>query len=99
MLTTPGVCANAGKCGISGSERRVHIEVGADFICPECGRLLCPPQSRGNANTAGLAPLLVMAIVLLGVGGGVGLGVDMLLTHGAAARTSSSATPHPGSGR
>jgi phosphate transport system substrate-binding protein len=69
MAFTRGRCTNFDYCSVAESRRDVEIPVGAAFICPECGRPLKIPDTRGRGSA--LVPAAIGIVLLAAAGGGV----------------------------
>ncbi len=101
MAYTRGRCTNFDYCAIADRRQDVEVALNSDFVCPECGRPLRPPQvgstSGGNATSLVLAGL---GVVLVG-GAILGAGVIAFRSGGgkgamqAAATAPAAPTPQP----
>ena len=94
MTHTPGLCVNNTDCPAGIAGRTLMVELGAEFLCPECGGALRPPRPPAPSTLARFAPALMAgAAVLVLVGGGLGVGYVWVGRQAAAPHQAASASP------
>ncbi len=94
MAFTRGRCTNFDYCSVAESRRDVEVSVGEPFICPECGKPLKIPVSKGAGGSA-LVPGLIGAALLVVIGGAVFLGLRMTGSGGGQPHVARAAPPAP----
>ncbi len=65
-MRTPGRCTNTEGCWISASRRDVWAVVGEEFVCPNCGNPLVPPEGKA-LSMRGLRRVALLSTIFIAV--------------------------------
>ena len=69
LTVKKGQCINFGNCSKANAREMIEINLGDDFICPECdGGLMEPPPKKGFPSALKWILIIIGMFVLLGVG-------------------------------
>lgn len=71
MAQRKGKCIQFGGCSVADAKEVIEVQAGEEFVCKECGKPLQPIEERAGSGSRSKAVLLVLALVVAVVGGGL----------------------------